>query len=65
VPISISEYWERHMSFQVQVTVQLSVSISGASVSVNLGLSKTIEHLSRHAYLNLKVIKSQTVIGAD
>ena len=40
-------------------------SILGASVDVSLGSSKTIEQLSRHAYLNSKVIKSQTVIGAD
>jgi len=40
-----------------------SVPISGASVGVDLGPPKTIEHLSRHAYVNLKVIKSQTVIG--
>ena len=57
-----------HVSFtrsQVQVTVHSSVPILGARVGVSLGHPKTIEHLSRHAYLNFKVIKSQTVIGAD
>jgi len=54
VLISILGYWERHMSFQVQVTVQLSVSISGARVGVSLGPSKTIEQISRHVPLNPK-----------
>ena len=34
-------------------------------LSVRLGDPKTIEQISRHVPLNLKVRKSQTVIGAD